>query len=358
MARSFSEWGNAIYTGEQSVEFVRRRKLWYGIAVVLVIISIVGPFLRGGFVFGIEFTGGSQFQVHLDTSVENDQQIAEEAIAEVLPTSTPRVSHVGQTDVRVQLEDLSETENTEVSAALQEAFAVDESDVTYSFVGPAWGQDITKQALIGVAVFLVFAALVMAVYFRTWKMAAAALVALIHDLIITAGIYGITGFEVTPAALIGFLTIMGYSLYDTVVVFDKIRENTAPGALNDTRTFSESVNLAVNQTLVRSINTSVVGLLPVGGILFIGGYWLGAATLRDISLALFIGILVGAYSTIFVAAPVYADMRSHEPALKKRDARVLEIRDQNAADESDGAEATAQAGAAPGGAESERGTGV
>ncbi|WP_449277441.1 protein translocase subunit SecF [Leucobacter sp. GX24907] len=335
MARSFSEFGNALYTGEKSIDFVGRRRTWYLIAVALIVVSVVFPFLRGGFVFGIEFTGGSQFQVHLAEAVQDDQAIAEDAVATVLPSSTPRVSHVGPTDVRVQMEALDETENAEVSAALMEAFEVEESAVTYSFIGPVWGQDITRQALIGLGVFILFAGVVMAIYFRTWKMALASFVALVHDLVITAGIYGITGFEVTPAALIGFLTILGYSLYDTVVVFDKIRENTAPGPLTESRTFAESVNLAVNQTLVRSINTSVVGLLPVGAILFIGALLLGAGTLRDISLALFIGILVGAYSTIFIAAPVYAHIREREPAIVKHDERVLQAR---ARKEKEGAE--------------------
>lgn len=338
MAGAFSKFGNDLYTGDRAINFVGRRKIWYAIAVLLIVVSVVGPFLRGGFAFGIEFTGGSQFQVHLQENVSDDQQIAEEAVAEVLPASTPRVSHVGQADVRIQMEALSDTETTEVSAALMNAFAVDESDVTYSYIGPAWGQDITKQALIGLGVFLLFAMLVMALYFRTWKMAVAAMIALFHDLIVTAGVYGLSGFEVTPAALIGFLTILGYSLYDTVVVFDKIRENTSPGELNDRRTFADSVNLAVNQTLVRSINTSVVGLLPVGSILFIGAFLLGAGTLRDIALALFIGILAGAYSTIFIAAPVYAHLREHEESIKKRDERVLRLRADGAAegDETDG----------------------
>jgi preprotein translocase subunit SecF len=168
-------------------------------------------------------------------------------------------------------------------------------------------------------IFLILAAIFMTIYFRTWKMAAAAMISLIHDLVITAGVYGILGFQVSPAAVIGFLTILGYSLYDTVVVFDKIRENNAEDKNGSARTFGESVNLAVNQTLVRSINTSVVALLPVAAILFIGSLLLGAGTLRDISLSLFIGILVGTYSTIFIAAPVYAQIRGHETLIKKAD---------------------------------------
>ncbi|MBL5975200.1 MAG: protein translocase subunit SecF [Candidatus Leucobacter sulfamidivorax] len=329
--RSFAEFGNALYTGEKSIDFIGRRKTWYLIAAVLILIAIVGPLLRGGLTFGIEFTGGSQFQVHVADSESRDEQIAIDAVNEVLPGSAPRVSLVGQTDVRVQTEQLEDTESREVRAALADAYGVSEDEVTASFIGASWGQDITRQALLGLVVFIVFAALVMAIYFRTWKMSVAALIALFHDLIITAGIYGLSGFEITPAAMIGFLTILGYSLYDTVVVFDKIRENTAPGELTERRTFAEAVNLGVNQTLVRSINTSVVALLPVASILFIGAFVLGAGTLRDIALALFIGILVGAYSTIFIAAPVYAQLRINEPAIKKHDARVLKAREREAA---------------------------
>ncbi|MEV8338340.1 protein translocase subunit SecF [Leucobacter sp. NPDC077196] len=327
MARSFSEFGNALYTGEKSINFVGRRKTWYTVSLILIIICVVGPLLRGGFTFGIEFTGGSQFQVHLGENQDRDPAIAEEAVREELPSSAPRVSQIGLTDVRVQTEALSDAENRTVAEAIADGYGVPVEEVTTSYIGPAWGQDITRQAIIALIVFILFAALVMAMYFRTWKMSLAAIIALMHDLVITAGIYGISGFEITPAAMIGFLTILGYSLYDTVVVFDKIRENTAPGELNDRRTFAESVNLGVNQTLVRSINTSVVALLPVASILFIGAFVLGAGTLRDIALALFIGILVGAYSTIFIAAPAYAQLRGRDDAIKKRDAKVLRIRE-------------------------------
>jgi len=333
--RTFAEFGNALYTGEKSISFVGRRKLWYGIAAILILISIVGPILRGGFTLGIEFTGGSQFQVHIADGGERDQSVAADAVESVLPGSAPRVSLVGQTDIRVQTEQLEDTQSRQLHAALAEAYGVDEAEVTASYIGALWGQDITRQALIGLLVFILFAALVMALYFRTWKMSLAAMIALFHDLIITAGIYGLTGFEITPAAVIGFLTILGYSLYDTVVVFDKIRENTSPGELTERRTFGEAVNLAVNQTLVRSINTSVVALLPVASILFIGAFVLGAGTLRDIALALFIGILVGAYSTIFIAAPVYVQLRENEPAIKKHDAKAMRVRERDNAD-SDG----------------------
>lgn len=344
MGLSLARFGNDLYTGERSFNIVGRRKTWYIVAVILIAVSIIGPMLRGGFTFGIEFSGGSQFQVHLPAGQDRDQALAEKVVTEVLPNSAPRISLVGNTDVRVQTEQLDESQSRDLRAALAQAYGVDESTITASYIGAAWGQDITKQAIIALIVFMIFAAVVMAIYFRTWKMSLAAMIALVHDLIITAGVYGITGFEITPAAMIGFLTILGYSLYDTVVVFDKIRENTAIGELNDQRTFGEAVNLAVNQTLVRSINTSVVALLPVASILFIGAFVLGAGTLRDISLALFIGILVGAYSTIFIAAPVYNQLREREPAIVKHNSKVLRLRErgQQAAD-ADNEEVTASA---------------
>lgn len=241
-------------------------------------------------------------------------------------SSNPRVSIVGGDSVRVQTEQLTDQQTTELRGDLAEAYAVDVEQVTASFIGATWGQDITRQALIGLFVFLVLVSLVMALYFRTWKMSLAALTALAHDLILTAGVYGVLGYEITPAAVIGLLTILGYSLYDTVVVFDKVRENTSQDGEESRRTFAESVNLAVNQTLVRSINTSVVAVLPVGSILFIGSVLLGAGTLRDIALALFIGMLAGTYSSIFIAAPLYVHLRENEPENKKQGRRVREAR--------------------------------
>jgi preprotein translocase subunit SecF len=317
---SFSQFGNDLYTGKRSINIVGRRKLWYLIAAGLILIASLGPFARGGFVFGIEFTGGSQFVV--TEIAEPSQDIAAEAVAGVVPDAIPKISAVGDSEIRVQTDQLTSVDTRAVRDALAAAYEVPETEVAASFIGPSWGADITGQALRALIVFLVLAGVVMAVYFRTWKMSVAAMVALLHDLVITAGFYGLTGFEITPAAVIGFLTILGYSLYDTVVVFDKIRENTNEDGSESRRTFADSVNLAVNQTLVRSINTSVVAALPVASILVIGAFVLGAGTLRDISLALLIGILVGTYSTIFIAAPLYSQLRSAEPEVQRRDKRA------------------------------------
>lgn len=322
---SFSQFGNDLYTGKRSIDFIGRRRIWYGISALLVLIAIVGPWLRGGYEFGIEFRGGSEFTVSQVATL--DQTLASDAVAEAVPGTTSRVSTIGQDAVRVQTDELDDAQAAAVQSALATAYEVPEADVTVSFIGATWGADITGQAIRGLVIFLVLVAVFMAIYFRTWKMSAAALIALLHDLVITAGVYGLTGLEITPAAVIGFLTILGYSLYDTVVVFDKIRENTANLGEKGTQTFGEMVNLAVNQTLVRSINTSVVAALPVASILVIGSFVLGATTLRDISLALLIGIIVGTYSTIFVAAPLYVQFRHREAKIKKHDAAVLSDRE-------------------------------
>jgi preprotein translocase subunit SecF len=318
---SFSQFGNDLYSGKRSIDFVGRRRLWYAISAVLVLIALVGPWLRGGYEFGIEFRGGSEFTVSQVATL--DQTLATDAVNEAVPGSNPRVSTLGQDSVRVQTDELDKTQTATVQDALATSYDVPVDNVTTSFIGATWGADITTQAIRGLVIFLVLVAIFMAIYFRTWKMAAAALIALLHDLIITAGVYGLTGLEITPAAVIGLLTILGYSLYDTVVVFDKIRENTANLDERGSQTFGEMVNLAINQTLVRSINTSIVAALPVASILIIGSFVLGASTLRDISLALLIGIIVGTYSTIFVAAPLYVQFRQNEARMKKHDARVL-----------------------------------
>ncbi|AGW41251.1 preprotein translocase subunit SecF [Leifsonia xyli subsp. cynodontis DSM 46306] len=324
MASRLTQFGNDLYTGARSFAFVSNRKIWYTIAAIMVVLSILVPVLKGGFNFSIEFRGGSQFQI---TSVQNtDTRKAQSALAGVVLNAVSHVSIVGRDAVQVQTDQLSETQTKAVADALAKAYSVDDSDVSSTFIGPSWGADVTQQSIQGLVVFLLLAFIAMALYFRTWKMSASAIVSLFHDLIITAGIYALVGFEVSPATMIGFLTILGYSLYDTVVVFDKIRENTKEEMDLTRRTFAESVNLAVNQTLVRSINTAVVAVLPVASILFIGAYALGAATLRDISLALLIGIVVGTYSTIFLGAPMYSQFREHEPAIRKHDQKVLSVR--------------------------------
>mgnify|MGYP000594297451 FL=1 len=275
----FSDLGNDLYTGARSFDFVGRRKVWYAVAALMLLLAVVLPILRGGFNFGIEFRGGSEFRVAGVSS--QSQQIAVDAVHSVVPESEPLVSNVGTDSIRVQTKQLTDLKSEDVRVALAAAYKVDSSAVASSFIGANWGADVTGKAVNGLVVFIILAAVLMALYFRTLKMSIAAVLALLHDLVITAGLYGALGFEVTPAAVIGFLTILGYSLYDTVVVFDKIRENTFEVEFSEKVTFKQQVNLAINQTLVRSINTSIVAVLPVAAILFIGATLLGAGTLRD-----------------------------------------------------------------------------
>jgi preprotein translocase subunit SecF len=312
--------GNDLYSGTKSIDVVGRRKVFYLIGIAIVIASILVPVIKGGFNFGIEFRGGSEFRI--EGVAGTSQQVATDAVQSVEPGSTPLVTTVGVDSVRIQTEQLDDVASEEVRIALADAYGVDSSAVTSSFIGANWGADVTEKALIGLVVFLLLVSLLMALYFRTLKMSVAALVALFHDVVITLGIYALVGFEITPAAVIGFLTILGYSLYDTVVVFDKVRENTLDVEFSETTTFASQVNLAINQTLVRSVNTSVVAVLPVASILFVGAAVLGAGTLRDIALALFIGIIAGTYSSVFLAGPLYVDLRAREEKFK--DKTVLE----------------------------------
>ncbi|MBO0979083.1 protein translocase subunit SecF [Microbacterium sp. SD291] len=320
---SMSEFGNNLYSGKTSFPFVGRRRLWFIIAIALVVGSALVPLIRP-IQFSIEFTGGSQFTVQAPQST--DQGLAADAVKSIVADATTKVVTVSGTDIRVQTDQMSADETQQVSKALADIYGVEPESVTSSFIGPQWGESVTRQSLWGLAIFLALTFLILAIYFRTWKMSAAAIIGLLDVLVITVGVYALAGFEISPAAVIGFLTILAYSLYDTTVVFDKIRENTTEDGEKSSRLFGESVNLAVNQTLVRSINTSVVAALPVGAILFIGAFWLGAETLTDISLSIFVGILVATYSTLFVAAPLYSLFRENEPQIAARDAKIREAR--------------------------------
>ncbi|MFJ4169285.1 protein translocase subunit SecF [Paenarthrobacter sp. NPDC089714] len=320
MKTSFATFGYELYTGKRSYNFVDSKKIWFTIAAVAVVLSILIPVLKGGFNLGIEFRGGSEFTV--SNVKTTDAALGEKAVHDVVAGAVPRVANVAGNTMRIQTDQLTDDETNRIKDGLTSAYGVTENEVTSNFVGPTWGQDVTRQALIGLVVFVGLAAVLMALYFRTWKMSLSALVGMLVTMFTTAGVYALSDFEVTPSAIIGFLTVLSYSLYDTVVVFDKIRENTSDIATSSRRTFAEEVNLAVNQTLVRSINTMMVAVLPVAAILFIGAGLLGAGTLRDLSLALFVGILIGTAATIFIAAPLYAWLRQGEPELVKQAKKV------------------------------------
>ncbi|PFG33071.1 protein translocase subunit SecF [Sanguibacter antarcticus] len=323
MAAGFSQWGNDLHTGRRSYNVVGARRRFYLASAIMVLLALV-VLLTRGFNLGIEFRGGSEFTV--DGVVTQNQEIAADAVASIAPNEVPRISTLGDSAIRVQTAELTEAQVGDVRVALADAYEVASTQVTSSFIGPSWGKDVSQKAITGLIVFLVLVAIVMTLYFRAWRMALAAILALFHDLIITAGVYAAIGWEVTPATVIGFLTILGYSIYDTVVVFDKVRENTDDVLDQSRTTYAEQANLAVNQTLVRSINTSIVALLPVASILFIGAFILGAGTLRDISLALFVGMGVGTYSSIFLATPLEVTLRQREAKTAAHTAKILEAR--------------------------------
>ena len=313
----FSDLGNDLYTGKRSIPVVPKRRTFYIVSLVLMAIAIAGLGINK-LNLGLEFSGGSEFRITSSSVPDDYESKAREALGAADDSQGVRVSKLGTGTVRVQTERLDDAESAEVRTELAETFSVSEEQVSATFIGPSWGDSVTKQALRALVIFLVLVAAVLAIYFRNWKMAAAALIALVHDLIITVGIYSFSKFEVSPATMIGFLTVLGYSIYDTVVVFDKVRENTNDSFANGRMTFAKAANLAVNQTLVRSINTTVIGILPIFAVLVVGAVFLGPGTLLDLALVLFIGILVGAYSSIFLATPLLVSLR-------KKDASVVEL---------------------------------
>ena len=313
---SFADFGNDLYSGKRTIDFVGRQKLWYAVSAVMLVLAAIGLFGRH-LNLGLEFRGGSEFRVSSVTNLDSFETRGKTAIGTLDTGSDVVVTKINTDTVRVQTEKFENNLTDKVKTALASEFKVGENKITASTIGASWGASVSQKALTALIWFLVLVSLVLAAYFRTWKMSLAALIALAHDLVITVGIYALAGFEVTPASVIGFLTILGYSLYDTVVVFDKVRENTSAAIGSGRLSYSQAANQAVNQTLVRSINTSVVALLPVASILLIGFFLLGPGTLLDLSLALFIGIAVGTYSSIFIATPVLADLREREPAMAK-----------------------------------------
>jgi preprotein translocase subunit SecF len=309
--------GGRLFTGETSFDFIGNRRRWYSISAIFILLSI-GALVIQGLHLGIEFKGGSSYTV-------NKSGISiEQARSSVSGAGIPGeiiVQKIGNDKVRIQTGALTAEQSKAVESSLTKTFGVTIESIDTQLVGPSWGKEITKKALYGLFAFLIAIMLFLAMAFEP-KMAISAIVAVVHDVFITVGIYALVGFDVTPATVIGFLTILGYSLYDTVVVFDKVRENTKSVAAVGKVTYSQAANLAVNQTIVRSANTSLIALLPVGSILFVGAGLLGAGTLKDLSLALFIGLAVGTYSSIFIAPPFLASLREKEPAMQALAKRV------------------------------------
>jgi len=314
--------GHRLYAGEVSIDFVGRRKTWYIVSGVILLVAILALLLRG-LNLGIEFKGGAEFGVpNASCSIEQARAVAEKQTG-----GQAIVTQTASGTINVQTEPVTPAQSSVIAGQLGAACGVDKGEIKVQVVGPTWGSEISKKALQGLIAFLILVSIFLSIYFE-WRMAVAALVALAHDLVITIGIYALTGLEVTPATVIGLLTILGYSLYDTVVVFDKVRENTKGIAGQSVMTYGEAANLAVNQTLVRSINTSIVALLPVISIIIVGAGLLGAGTLLDLAVALAVGMFAGAYSSIFIATPFLVQLKERQPEMKSLHSRVMARRKQ------------------------------
>jgi preprotein translocase subunit SecF len=324
----FTKIGHSLYTGQISIDFVGRRRIWYAMSMLIVLVASYGIFVKQ-LNLGIEFEGGVEYRVSMQSgAADNDAVKAiRDAVAGsgIDAASSPIVNTSGSDNIRVQTEPLDLEEAATLTDLIIAAAGVGADDLSQSSIGPSWGEQVAQKALTGLIVFLILVVLFIWAYFREWKMSVAAIVALIHDVLITVGVYALSGFEVTPATVTGILTILGFSLYDTVVVFDKVRENTKNLA-RTRETYREAANHAVNQTLVRSINTSLVALLPVGALLYVGVFSLGSGSLKDLSLALFVGMAAGAYSSIFIASPLLVQLKELEPGVRAGDARAMKAR--------------------------------
>ncbi|MGW1023514.1 protein translocase subunit SecF [Streptomyces sp. NPDC002577] len=338
--------GARLHRGEVGYDFVGKRKIWYGISLLITVAAILGLTVRG-LNMGIEFQGGAVFTTP-KTSVSATQA---EKTAEEASGHDAIVQELGTGGLRIQISGVDTAKSDAIKSQLADELKVKSDDINADLVGPSWGEQIANKAWTGLAIFMVLVVIYLAIAFE-WRMAVAALVALIHDITITVGIYALVGFEVTPGTVIGLLTILGYSLYDTVVVFDSLKESSKDITKQTRWTYSEVANRSINGTLVRSINTTVVALLPVAGLLFIGGGVLGAGMLNDISLSLFVGLAAGAYSSIFIATPLVAELKEREPQMKALKKRVLAKR-AAAAEKGETAEATASGATEPEDAEPE-----
>ncbi|HEY3006687.1 MAG TPA: protein translocase subunit SecF [Micromonosporaceae bacterium] len=317
-----------LYRGEAGLNIVGKRKVWFAVAGVVVLIAILSIALRG-FSLGIEFKGGNEFQI--PASVGTMQRVEDEVSRELaaLKTTEParvvsaqKVGNGGSASYLVRTSPLSQTDSATVKSDLSDKLGIPANQISDNRVSPAWGQQVTQRALYGLLIFVALVMVYLIIRFE-WRMAVAAVASLLLDLVFTAGVYSLVGFEVTPSTIIGFLTILGFALYDVVVVFDKIQENTRGITGSSNQTYAEAANLAVNQTLMRSINTGLVALLPVGGLLFIGAGLLGAGTLKDLGLVLFVGMGTAVYSSIFFATPVLVTLKEREPRFKAHTQRVL-----------------------------------
>jgi preprotein translocase subunit SecF len=296
-----------LYHGETAFDFVGRKWWWFAFSALVILLGVVS-LLTQGLNYGIDFKGGTSWEVKAPrVSVAK----ARDALRP-LGLGEAKIQIAGSDTLRVEAKHRSAADQTKVTDKLAELGKVDAGQVSVNDVGPSWGKDVTKKARTALIVFFVLITIYISLRFE-WKMALAAILAVIHDILVTVGVYALSRFEVTPATVVAFLTILGYSLYDTVVVFDKVQENTKAMATSQRMTYTDVVNLSMNQVLMRSINTSLVAIMPILSVLVIGSGVLGATALKDFGLALLVGLITGAYSSIFVASPILAMIKEREP---------------------------------------------
>lgn len=324
----FSRLGNDLYQGRKSYDFIGHRALWYSISVVLVGLAILVVVVKG-LNFGIEFTGGTQYRIDNLSSEVSGQETADTLRDEIGQSgdldfvAEPTVTTSGENSIIIQVEEVTDADDEVIRAIIADVTGVDATgeDVSQDEIGASWGREVAERAIIGVAIFLALVVVFIWAYFREWKMSVAALIALFHDIALTVGVYALSGFPVTPAAVTGLLAILGFSMYDTVVVFDKVRENTHE-LKQKGQTYGQAANLAVNQTLVRSINTSIVALIPIGAILYVSTVQLGASSLKDLALSQFVGMAAGLYSSVFIAPRILVQMKGREASVQLADRRA------------------------------------
>lgn len=324
-----------LYTGTGAFDVVGRRKLWYAISGAIVGIAIISILVRG-FTFGIDFEGGTKVSLPAlgaqgQASTEQVEAVFTKTIGEA-PVSVVTVGSGDSATVQIRSETLDNNQTEDLRTALFDAFQPKGEDgqpskqaISDSAVSETWGGQITKKALIALVVFLAIVTVYITLRYERY-MAAASLAALVFDLVVTAGVYSLVGFEVTPATVIGLLTILGFSLYDTVIVFDKVEENTHGFEHTTRRTFAEQANLAINQTFMRSINTSLISVLPILALMVIAVWLLGVGTLQDLALVQLVGVIVGTYSSIFFATPLLVSMRERTELVRHHSRRVMNRR--------------------------------
>ncbi|MCX6470888.1 protein translocase subunit SecF [Williamsia herbipolensis] len=313
-----------LYTGTGAFEIVGKRKMWYIVSAVIMLICVLSIVFRG-FTLGIDFEGGTQ--ISFASTPQTSTSAVEKAFSDAMGTDPQTVQTAGSgssATVQIRTSTLSQADTEKITAALVERFGpqLTADDINSSDVSSTWGGEITEKALIALAVFLVIVLIYIAVRFDR-EMSAAAMASLIFDIVCTAGVYSLVGFEVTPATVIGLLTILGFSLYDTVVVFDKVEENVRAVLKTTRRTYAEQANLAVNQTLMRSINTTVISVLPIISLMIVAVWLLGVGTLKDLGLIQLVGVVVGAYSSIFFATPLLVTLKERRGEIKKHTEKVL-----------------------------------